>query len=112
MLLVYTPKITNRVKYVFKHILTHFLGIEITLTTDQNAFAASTLPKLNYSNKPIADELFFYAAPLLFERGVKPQTFKIEWYPDTVIVYIPINSSALPFDLSAPTVYVITQDSV
>ncbi|HMS51955.1 MAG TPA: polysaccharide deacetylase family protein, partial [Chitinophagales bacterium] len=85
------------------------MGIEITLTTDQNAFAASTLPKLNYSNKPIADELFFYAAPLLFERGIKPQTFKIERYRDTVIFYIAKNSSDLPFDLFAATFYLITR---
>ena len=38
MILVYTHKITPRIKYIFKHIFTVRLGVEIDITSDLEYF--------------------------------------------------------------------------
>ena len=45
MILVYTHKITPRVRYIFKHILTRTLQIKVDFTTKIEEFVAYNGPK-------------------------------------------------------------------
>lgn len=110
MLLIYTHKITNRLRYIFEHIFTHVLGIKISITTDVSLYAAHTEAKLNYSGKNIlSDELFFYATPLLFERRIREQQLKIADFEDTKMFFISKNNSDLPFDIFAASFYLLSR---
>ncbi|QQS30508.1 MAG: hypothetical protein IPM47_06105 [Sphingobacteriales bacterium] len=109
MLLVYTNKITNRVRYIFEHIFKNLLGINMSITTDKEEFLAFEGAKLNYSSRRFDEELFFYASPLLFERGIKQQRLKIEDYEGTKIFFIGKNNSHLPFDPFAASFFLISR---
>ena len=70
MILVYTHKITPRVRYIFKHILTRTLLIPVSFTTKVEEFVAHNGPKLTYTKTPLGKEFFIKSNPLLFEQGV------------------------------------------
>ncbi|OWY21720.1 hypothetical protein C7N43_36735 [Sphingobacteriales bacterium UPWRP_1] len=109
MVLVYTSRITNRLRYIFEHIFKNLLGVNMSITTNKEEFLQYSGAKLNYSSRRFEDELFFYAAPLLFERGIKYQHIKIEEYQNTKIFYIGKNNSHLPFDPFAASFYLISR---
>ena len=71
MFLVYTHKITPRIRYVFKHIFENMLKINFDLTSKVEIFVAHSGPKLSYSNKPLGDEFFIKSHFLLFEQAFK-----------------------------------------
>ena len=54
MLLVYTHKITPRLRYVFKHICTRLLGIEVSFTTTIEEFIAHDSLKMSYTKQQLA----------------------------------------------------------
>lgn len=109
MLLIYTPKITNRLRYIFEHIFEEMLGINFSITTDKEIFIEFEGAKLNYSSRQFENELFFYASPLLFERGIKQQRIKVENFEDTKMFYISRSNSDLPFDPFAASFYLISR---
>ncbi|MFK7906752.1 MAG: polysaccharide deacetylase family protein [Chitinophagales bacterium] len=109
MLLIYSPKITNRLRYIFEHIFEDMLGLSFSITTDKEIFIAFEGAKMNYSSRQFEDELFFYTSPLLFERGIKQQRIKVEDFEDTKIFYICRSNSDLPFDPFAASFYLISR---
>ncbi len=60
MILVYTPKINNRIRYIFRLIFTDVLGVTVKLTDNVNEFKLHDGAKINYSGHAFGDELFFY----------------------------------------------------
>ena len=109
MFLIYTHKITNRLRYIFDFIFKEQLGCDFALTTDKEEFIHSESMKVNYSSRRLADELFFYPTPLLFERGIKKQNIKIGYQDTMPIFFISSNNSDLTFDLFAASFYLITR---
>lgn len=109
MLLVYSHKITERVKYSFDLLLTNLLGIPVEFTSDKALFATSDSPKINYSTEPIADELFFYAAGLLHERGIKDHEIHVKPFEETIGFFGTNEKSAWPFDVFAASFYLVSR---
>ena len=70
MLLVYTQKITPRLRYTFKHLLTRILGIPIDFTTKIETFIAHNEVKMSYIKQPLGDEFSVRSYDLLFEQGI------------------------------------------
>ncbi|MFI5220010.1 MAG: polysaccharide deacetylase family protein [Bacteroidia bacterium] len=82
MLLIYTSAVTPRLKYIFDLILGELLGVNYNFTTDKEEFVSFGGTKLNYSEHPFGDELFFYSVRLLFEKGIEDQNPVVfEWNP-------------------------------
>ena len=98
MLLVYTAKITNRIRYIFESYFKDRLGIDVDFTIEKDMFVDYEGAKLNYSSRRFNEELFFCAAPLLFERGIKKQKIKVDDFEDTKMFFINRSNSDLPFD--------------
>lgn len=109
MILIYTHKITPRVKYIFKHLFENILGMEINLTNDVQEFVAFSGAKISYSRKALSNELFFYAHPLLFENGISDQEINVTQWNGLSIFFSGIGSSALPFDPFAASFYLLTR---
>lgn len=109
MILIYSPLLTTRLRYIFEHIFTDMLGLELFFTTNRDTFASYEGAKLNYSSYQFDEELFFYATPLLFERGIKQQQIKVEWFNEMPIFYINKNNSDLPFDPFAASFFLISR---
>ena len=109
MLLIYVPKITNRVKYIFSFIFKNILGIEFRITRDPEEFKKHTDTKLNYSSQPFADELFFMSRTILFETGIINQNITVSEYKGSKIFFSTGKTSSLPFDPFAASFYLVSR---
>ncbi|HPE54953.1 MAG TPA: polysaccharide deacetylase family protein [Bacteroidales bacterium] len=110
MLLIYTEKITNRVKFTMGLYFRDILHVKYELTSDQQAFEAYDGPKMSYGKSPVKDELFLAAEHILFERKIKHidlNFIDFEGIPAFFPVYNKL--SALPFDPLAAGFYIVTR---
>lgn len=111
MILVYTPKIANRIKYVVSLMLGNVLGLEWRLTNDKDEFVSFRGPKINYSKSSLKkDELHIPANGFLLERGVHyflPETVHRGKLP--LLFPVPKAKHDIPFDLFAATFYLVSR---
>ena len=109
MLLVYTPKITSRILYIFRHIFMVMLDLEIKVTSSIEEFVAHNGPKFSYSSRSLGNELFFYSSSLLIDQGIQDISINVletEKYP----FFFKVNGkSAMTFDVFAASFYLITR---
>ncbi|MFT5214350.1 MAG: hypothetical protein ACI9WV_002079, partial [Patiriisocius sp.] len=109
MILVYTHKITPRVRYIFKHILTRTLFIPISFTTKVEVFVAHNGPKLTYTKAPLGKEFFIKSNPLLFEQGVNDLEINVQKWEEIPCFFATGSKSAIPFDIFAASFYLISR---
>ncbi len=110
MLLVYTPVVKPRLKYIFNLIFGEILGVEYKITLDQEHFNDFIGAKINYSKSPLDKEIFFYAQDLLIEKGIKEQNIeKTNYEKQTVIFAHAHPDSAFPFDPFAASFYLVSR---
>ncbi len=108
-MLIYTHRVTNRLEYIFKQVFTEMLGISYTITTDEEAFAASELPKISYAYNPVGNELFFQAKNILFESGINEQNISIIEWENTKAFFSTGKKSVLPFDPFAASFFLLSR---
>ena len=109
MILVYTHKITPRVRYIFKHILTRTLVIPVSFTTKIEDFVAHNGPKLSYTKTPLGNEIFIKSNDLLFEQGVNDLEISVQKW-DGIACFFKLNKkSSIPFDIFAASFYLISR---
>jgi len=109
MLLIYTQKITPRITYIFKHICTRVLGIEIQFTSVIEELIAHNGPKLNYGKQPMGNELFIQSNGLLFEQGFESIDITVKEWEDTKCFFSMSDKSALPFDIFSASFYLLSR---
>ena len=109
MLLIYTPKKTPRLNYIFEFIFREILGAEFQITTDKEEFTKSQSPKLNYSDAPFSSEPFIFSSPLLFEKGIREQELKFNLWNETPVLFYSHPRHEFPFDIFAASFYLITR---
>jgi len=109
-LLIYVPKRTSRVRYVFRLVFKELLKIPCTVMSDLDAFQSADGPKLVYAAKPWSDDLFFKSSGLLFERGVNAVNLDPFDYKGVKALF-PVSGeeSALPFDVFSAIFYLISR---
>jgi len=109
-ILIYVPKETNRVRYVFNLVFDNLLKIKHQITTDLDFFQSADQPKMLYGIKAYTDDLFFRAHGMLFEKGVRNFEFNFSEYagnPTFFQVYD--TDSVLPFDIFSAIFYLVTR---
>lgn len=109
MLLVYTHKITPRVKYIFKHICTRVLGIEVSFTTTIEAFIAHDSIKMSYTKQPLGNEFFVRSHDILFEQGLSDVELTIHQWDSTKGFFFNGDKGVLPFDIFASSFYLLSR---
>jgi peptidoglycan/xylan/chitin deacetylase (PgdA/CDA1 family) len=109
MIIVYTHKITPRVRYIFKHILVRTLLIPVTFTTKVDEFVAHNGPKLSYTRTPLGTEFFIKSNDLLFEQGVNDLDITLNKWDDVPCFFATNIKSAIPFDIFAASFYLISR---
>ncbi|MBQ0767909.1 MAG: polysaccharide deacetylase family protein [Bizionia sp.] len=109
MLLVYTHKITPRVKYIFKQICTRILGIPVSFTTTIEEFIAHDSLKMSYTRQSLGNEIFIRTHELLFEQGLNDWEIKVSDWEETKCFFANSDQSALPFDIFAASFYLISR---
>ena len=109
MILVYTHKITPRVRYIFKHIFTRTLLIPVDFTSKVEEFVAFNGPKMTYTKTPLGNEFFVKSNHLLFEQGVNDMEISIQKWDETPCFFKAGQKSSVPFDIFAASFYLITR---
>ncbi len=109
MILVYTHKITPRLRYIFKHIFTRILGMPVDFTTKVDEFVAHNGVKMSYTKAALGSEFFVKSNHLLFEQGVNDLEIQIQKW-DTIPCFFNSGSkSSIPFDIFAASFYLISR---
>lgn len=109
MLLVYSPRSSNRLKYVLDLLLTDLLGLTYMLTSDESVMLEHSGPKLTYADKPSGNEPFLYATTLLFERGIRQQEISVFDWEGSKAFFATHPRYLMPFDLFAASFYLVTR---
>ncbi|GAA4805813.1 polysaccharide deacetylase family protein [Litoribaculum gwangyangense] len=109
MLLVYTHKISPRLKYVFKHICTRILGIEVGFTSEIQVFIAHDDIKMSYTKQPLSNEFFIKSHDILFEQGLSDIDINIHNWQDTKCFFYIGDKSVLPFDIFSASFYLLSR---
>ncbi|MCR8666636.1 polysaccharide deacetylase family protein [Aestuariibaculum sp. M13] len=109
MLLVYTHKISPRLKYVFKHICTRILGVEVDFTTQIESFIAHDSLKMSYTKQQLGNEFFIRSHDILFEQGLSDIDVNVHSWEDTKGFFSAGDKSAIPFDIFAASFYLLSR---
>jgi hypothetical protein len=109
-LLIYTSKITNRLRYTLDLVFTEQLGITYELTSDPEYFLAWEGAGLIYADQPLSKGVFQQSVPLLFEREIYSQELKA-FDLDNLKAFFPVfnKQSLLPFDVFAAVFYLVSR---
>ncbi len=109
-LLIYVPKLTPRVRYVFRLVFHDLLWVKHELTTDADFFKAADRPKFVYADQPIDDTLFFKSHGLLFEKGVNSFDLEaVDFLGEKGFFPVYEKLSATPFDLFSSMFYLVSR---
>ena len=108
-MLIYTPQISNRIKYVFQVIFTDVWKISFELTDDFEKFTDFSGPKINYSLTKTDDDLFISTSGLLVEKDIVDQDISVTQWEGVPIFFQTSNTSIVPFDIFSATFYLISR---
>jgi len=109
MLLIYSLKNTQRITYVFKHICTRILGVEVKFTSIIEEFISHAGPKLSYGKIPLGNEMFIQSAGLLIQQGFESIEIVVKEWEETKCFFYVGKTSALPFDIFSASFYLLTR---
>lgn len=109
MVLVYTYKITPRLRYIMKHIFKRMLLMDVDLTTRVEDFIAHNGPKLSYAKQPLQNEFFIRSNELLFDDGISDIEIKVGDWEGVPCFFPCTDKSVLPYDIFAASFYLISR---
>lgn len=109
MILIYTHKLTNRLKYTFKVIFKDVLNTDLDFTDQVEEFEASNLPKINYSAQKLNSGIYFQPSHLLYETGIKEQDITIFSFNENPCFFKVSAASTFPFDPFAASFYLMSR---
>ena len=110
MVLVYTHKITPRLRYTFEYCFEMVLEIPFELTTDITDFVAHSGIKMSYTERILGEEFFVESHPLLFQKTIQPIEIDVKhWEKELPCFFDTGKDSSIPFDVFAAIFYLITR---
>jgi hypothetical protein len=107
-LLVYTPLITPRIKYIFNFIFKDILRADLDISQNLSEFISAGGPKLCYGQQPVGQSLFFKSSGLLTDQKIAVQRIGITSFGDQKVPF-PVAGGRLPFDIFAASFYFLTR---
>lgn len=108
-LLVYSAKITNRSRYIFRLFFKEHLGLDLELTDQPQKLLEWSGPKISYAQTPVGDELFFFSRNLILESGIREQNISVFDWEGHKVFFATGKSSALPFDPFSCAFYLVSR---
>ena len=108
-MLVYTSKITPRIRYIFQTIFDDVWLASVQLTEDIEVFKEHQGPKINYSLRKIKDELFIERHDLLTQKGISDQEIQITEWENLPVFFQTSSYSDIPFDFFAASFYLLSR---
>ena len=110
MLVIYTPQITNRIRYIFDLFFKEQMQMPYKVTSSMDEFRVTEGPRIVYDSRPQEGCLCFGAVFLLFQRGISQQDLTVTEYNYLKIFYqIEGEDFILPFDPFAAAFYLVSR---
>ena len=110
MLLIYVPKLTNRVGYTLNLIFKTILHIPFEITLNENYYAAFDGCKLCYSERNIGGGLYIKSVKLLYQTAIENQEIQMSEYNALPIFFTTYSKEqTLPFDIFAASFYLASR---
>ncbi|MFD1316768.1 polysaccharide deacetylase family protein [Namhaeicola litoreus] len=109
MLLVYTHKITPRLTYIFKHIFTRILNVQVNFTLKIEDFIAHEGLKMSYGRQQLGNEFFVRSTDLLFDQGIDYWDPQITEWEEIPIFFQVSAPSMMPFDIFSASFYLLSR---
>jgi hypothetical protein len=109
MILIYSDKLTPRLRYTAKLIFEGILKSPVSLTDDAGEFAKSEGPKINYSDQKSSDELYLKPKPLLSIKEIIAPEIDPVYYEGEKYFFATSPDSVLPFDPFAASFFVVSR---
>lgn len=112
MLLIYVPKLTNRLGYTINVVMRDILQTDFAITTDVGTFERHKGPRLCYAPHPVGGSAvpFFQSTRLTFDTTIEEQDCHYFLY-DGIPALFPVysNEAALPFDPFAAIFFMLSR---
>ncbi len=109
-LLIFVPKKTARVKFVFRLVFKEILKVKCTLISNLDEFLSADSAKIVYGEMPYSDDIFFRSSGLLFQKGVENiDTDYLEYEGEKALFPVFDKNSVLPFDPFSAIFYIVSR---
>jgi hypothetical protein len=108
-LLIYTPRITHRIRYIFSLFFEHLGKIDYEITSDSEIFDIDEAYILNYSPKKSARGIHFPPSGLLLESGIKDLEPVLKKDGKLLGAFPTPNNQFISFDIFASAFYLSTR---
>lgn len=108
-ILIFISREHPRLHYTFHHIFHRILRIPYRFTKRIEEFVAYNGPKFSYTSTRLGDEFHIHAGPLLFEKGIRPQSFERGTWQNLPVIFTTREEASLPFDLFSAVFYLISR---
>jgi hypothetical protein len=110
MLLIYTPRITNRLRYITGLMLRDLLGLELVFTSREDEYLSCEGPKLCYGKCLATGELFIASSGLLFETGISGKEMHYFDFGDSKAFFLVYDTTSLfPFDIFSASFFLVSR---
>lgn len=109
MLLVYTPKITSRLDFVFKHICTRILGLQVEFTTDPEDYDRFEGAKMVYGKQNLGESLFVESHGLLQQLGFEDVNIQMGMWDEVPCFFACRRHSMIDYDIFAAAFYLLSR---
>ena len=109
MLLIYTPIITPRHKYIFKIFFNEIYQVKYRIVSNLDEFNKYNGAKLNYSNSKIENEIFIESIGLLNEKGISQQDITIECVNGVYSFFCSQSKASMFFDVFSASFYLVSR---
>ncbi|MFO7922998.1 MAG: polysaccharide deacetylase family protein [Bacteroidales bacterium] len=108
-ILLFSPKITSRLRYIALHLVENILGTELVFTTDIEEARLAGIPLINYTDSYMAGAVNIVPHGLLYEKNVCNQNIDIERVNGKIVLFRSPGHDDTGFDLFAASFYMISR---
>ncbi|HSV76725.1 MAG TPA: hypothetical protein VLH37_06800, partial [Bacteroidales bacterium] len=111
LLLLFCPKISNRLKYASNLLLEELLGLKVELTSNQKLYEDCDGAKMQYAQKPVSPSgVFVYSSGFLEKTTIEPFEPEVDFRSTLPMVFPNGNTTcALGYDVFAATFYLVSR---
>ncbi|MBA3679944.1 MAG: hypothetical protein H0W73_01965 [Bacteroidetes bacterium] len=107
--IIFSEEVSSRLKYVSEFIFKHVLKVNVNITNSVSEFENSSLFKINYSQKTIADSFQIIPSTLLSEKGVSENKPGAICKNDLIYFFETKENANFGYDIFASVFYFISR---
>lgn len=109
MIVIYTPKVTNRIKYTADFIFEQYFGITYEFTENPSVTISPENFYINYSKQKLSNFFSVFQDDLLLEENVKAQKIFVSREAEMPVFFQTTESFDLKFDIFSCIFYLLSR---